>query len=188
MKKGLALLGWIGVGLVTLIGCGGGDGGGGTKTPNDVKTTSGSQAAISAFAKRDDSGKVDKIGPSDGNLKPDGKMDVTFDLTIKGPVIAILVDSADDDKWQWDTYTKLNDIPADMKAFAPGGALTGAIGVYEGDKLLNNEDGSFGLKDDAEHKLTIYIADTGAFVAGAKFKVYAETADHKVLQGPTVTF
>ena len=183
MRNVLGMLG------IVLMACGGGDDtGGGAKNPNDVKTTSGQPAALTGFAKRDDTLKVDKIGPSDGALKPDGKMDASFDVTVRGPVISLLIDSADDDKWQWDTYTKVNDVPAAMHAFAPGGALTGQIGIFEGDKLLNKEDGSFALTDNAEHKLTVYVSDTGAFVAGAKFKVYAETPDHKIVEGPVVVY
>ena len=189
MKK----LGLVGAFVLVVLGCGcggGGDdaGGGGAKNPNDVKTTGGTPAAITAFTKRDDSLTVDQIGPSDGALKPDGKMDAAFDVTIRGPVISVLIDSADDDKWQWDTYTKTDDIPAGMKAFAAGGAFTGQVGVFEADKVLNKDDGSFALADGNEHKLVVYVSDTGAFVAGAKFKIYAETPDHKIVEGPVVTY
>jgi hypothetical protein len=173
-----------------LLACGGGGddaGGGGTKTPNDVKTTSASAAAITAFAKRDDSQKVDKVGVM-ASFKPDGKNDAAFDVTVKGPLIALLIDAADDSQWQWDTYTGQNDVPKDMKAFAPGGAQTGDLGIFEGDKNLNAADGSFKLDDDKEHKLSIYIVDTGAFSAGAKFKILGETPDHKVVEGPTITY
>ena len=176
----------LGMGLAA---CGGGgDESGGTKTPNDVKTTAGQPAAITQFVKRDDSLKVDKVGPSDGALTPDGKMDAAFDVTIRGPVISVLVDSADDDKWQWDTYTKVNDVPASMKAFAAGGAFTGQVAVFENGKVLNNPDGSVEIKDNVEHHVVVYIADTGAFVAGAAFKIYAEGADHKIVEGPVLKY
>lgn len=179
---------WAVFGIVGLLGCGGGDDTtGGAKNPSDVKTTSASAAAITAFAKRDDSQKVDKVGVM-ASFKPDGKNDAAFDVTVKGPLIALLIDAADDSQWQWDTYTGTNDVPKDMKAFAPGGAQTGDLGIFEGDKNLNAADGSFKLDDDKEHKLTIYIVDTGAFTPGAKFKILGETPDHKVVEGPTITY
>lgn len=175
------------LGLGLLVACGGDDTAGGAKNPSDVKTTAATPAAITAFAKRDDSQKVDKIGVM-ASFKPDGKNDAAFDVTVKGPLIALLIDAADDSTWQWDTYTGTNDIPAAMKPFAPGGSQTGDLGIFEGDKLLNAADGSFKLDDDKEHKLTIYIVDTGAFSAGAKFKILGETPDHKVIEGPTITY
>lgn len=177
--------------LFAISACGGGaDEAGGPKNPGDVKTTEGAAqpAAITQFAKRDDSLKVDKIGPANGQLKPDGKNDAAFDVTLRGPVVALLIDAADESQWQWDTYTGTSDVPVAMKAFAPGGAMTGEIGVFENDKALNNADGSCQIKDAAEHHLVVYVADTGAFTPGAKFKILAETPDHKVIEGPTLTY
>lgn len=176
--------------LCVSVSCGGGgeDGGGMVKNPNDVKPTSGQPAAITKFEKNANSQKVDKVGGADGQLTPDGKMDAAFDVTIRGPIIAILVDSEGDAAWQWDTYVGIQEVPVQMKALAPKGAMTGGIGVFENDKSINKADGSFAIEDNNEHHLTIYIADTGAFTPGSGFRLYAETPDHKIVEGPVAKY
>jgi hypothetical protein len=167
---------------------GGGDEGGGPKAPNDVKPASAKEAAITEFKKRDDSQKVDKIGGADGQLAPDGKMDAAFDATIRGPLIGLLVDSEGDSAWQWDTYVGTQEVPAQMKALAPKGMMTGGLGVFENGNPLNKPDGSLTITDDAEHHVVIFISDTGAFIPGASFKLLGETPDHKVIEGPVAKY
>src|SRR5260221_3747298 len=171
--------------VVLAVGCGGGAAE--TKPPETNKSLR-SQMTISQFAKRADALAVDMIGGSDGALKPDGHNDAAFDATVRGPLIALLVDAEDDNSWQWDTYTGLQNVPVEMKALAPQGSLTGGIRVFENGLPLNNPDGSFVITDDKEHHLVLYISDNGAFQPGAKFKLFGETPDHKIVEGPVAKF
>lgn len=171
-------------GLVLLAACGGGSTD--VKNPNDAKPNDG--AAITQFSKRDDALKVDKIGGADGQLTPDGHNDASFDVTIRGPIVGILVYGEGDNSWQWDTYVGIQDVPAQMRALVPKGSMTGGIGVFEGGKPLNNPNGSFVLLDDKEHHLVVYISDNGAFQPGSAFKMVAETPAHKIIESPVAKF
>lgn len=144
--------------------------------------------AILELKKRDDALKVDKVGPSDGDLAPNGKMDATFDATVRGPILALLLDAEGDSLWQWDTYVGLQTVPVQMKALQPKGGLSGGIGVFENGQLLSAKDGQLRIDDDRVHHLVLYVDDNGEFKPGAGFKLYAETADHQVIESQIVTF
>ena len=163
-------------------------GGCGPDKPAEPPKSLRSQMTISQFAKRADALAVDKIGGADGALKPDGKNDAAFDATIQGPLVALAVTCENDNSWQWDTYVGLQNVPAEMKALAPKGNLTGGIGVFENGQPLNGLDGSFVLSDDKPHKVILYISDNGAFQPGSRFKLYGETPDHKIVEGPIAKF
>lgn len=161
---------------------------GGPSEPAKPPPPPSANVTFSQFAKRDDAMKVDMVGPADGALKPDGHPDAAFDVTLRGPIIALLVDSENDNSWQWDTYTGLQTVPVEMQALAPKGSMTGGIGVFENGKPINDPNGGLLIDDEKEHHLVIYIADNGAFQAGSSFKIYGETKDHKIVHGPVAKF
>jgi hypothetical protein len=174
--------------------CGGGGGGSvdGPKNPGDVTPPTASKPAVMGFAKRADSLKVDKVAGNDGNLKPDGRNDAAFDVTLRGPLVALFLFSTNekgdpDGSWQYDTIVGTQDYPATLKSYVAKGGMTSGIGVFEGDKLLNKDDGSLAV-DDKEHKVVIYLSDIGAFQPGSHFKLMAEAADHSILSSDVVTY
>jgi hypothetical protein len=173
-----------------LLACGGAEGAA-PQTPADVATPA--PPAITAFVKRADSQQVDKIGGNDGNLKPDGFKDAAFDVTLRGPIVALYMFSTNDKgepdgSWQWDTRVADEAFPSALKSFRPKGGMTGAIGVFEGEKVLNAANGSFNLPAGSEKKVVVYVADQGAFQAGAHFKLVAEGPDHTIVDGPVLTY
>lgn len=184
--------------LMLVLGAAACGGGGGIpevpKNPGDVVTPpAAGKPSISGFAKRADSLKVDKIGGNDGNLKPDGRNDASFDVALRGPLVALFLFSVNDKgepdgSWQYDTIVSTQKYPDAIKSFVAKGGMTSGIGVFESDKVLNKEDGSFALSDAAEHKVQVYFTDIGAFQPGAKFKLMAEAADHTVLSSDVITY
>lgn len=169
----------------------------GPKNPGTLTNTpplaGSSKASISGFAKRADSLKVDKIAGNDGNLKPDGRSDAAFDVTLRGPIVALYLFSTNDKgepdgSWQYDTIVGKQAYPAAIKSLVAAGGMTAGIGVFEGDKVLNKDDGSFALSDAAEHKVSVYFSDIGAFQPGAHFKLVAETPDHELVSSNVIAY
>lgn len=182
--------------ILATAACGGAGGEGpknaGTLT-NGTPPAGSSKPAISNFAKRADSLKVDKIAGNDGNLKPDGRNDAAFDVTLRGPIVALYLFSTNDKgepdgSWQYDTIVGKQAYPAALKSLVAAGGMTAGMGVFEGDKVLNRDDGAFELSDTAEHKVSVYFSDIGAFQPGAHFKLVAETADHALLSSNVVAY
>lgn len=174
--------------------CGGGATPEGPKNPGDVTPPTGGPAkpAVMGFAKRADSLKVDKIGGNDGNLKPDGRNDAAFDVTLKGPLVAIFLFSVNekgdpDGSWQYDTIVGTQEYPSTLKSYVSKGGMTAGIGVFENDKIVNKDDGSISIAD-GEHKVQLYLSDIGAFQPGSRFKLMAEAADHSILSSEVVTY
>ena len=175
-------------------------GGGGTLEgkPSDVPT-SGSNTAppagggkVTTFAKSPDSLKVDKIGGSDGSLKPDGTMDAAFTADVEGPILSIFVVTTDatgtpDGNYQWDTVVATQDMPPEMKGVVKTGGMTGGVGVFENGQPINKPDGSLPTIT-GTHKYDLYVSNTGAFQPGAHFRIMAEQPDHTMLKGPIVTY
>jgi hypothetical protein len=179
------------VSSASVLACGGGAEEAAPKSPADVAKPA--PPAITAFAKRADSQQVDKIGGNDGNLKPDGFKDAAFDVTLRGPIIALYLFSTNDKgepdgSWQWDTRVANEAFPDALKSFRPKGGMTGAVGVFEGDQALNAANGGFTLAAGSEKKVVVYVADQGAFQAGAHFKLVAEGPDHAIIDGPVLTY
>jgi hypothetical protein len=164
----------------------------GPTTTTTTTTTAGAEkTAITSFAKAPDFLKVDKVGGSDGALKPDGNMDAAYTLEIDGPVTALFVLSSDASgtptgDYDADTLVGGQDIPKEVGVTLKGHSTAG-LGVFEGDKLVSAPDGSLNLGP-GKHKLTVYFANTGVLVPGASVVVFAQGADKAVVKGPVATF
>ncbi len=167
------------------------------KVPGPTTTTTtttmapGDKTTVMAFVKTADSMKVDKVGGSDGALKPDGNMDAAYSVEIDGPVTALFVLSSDasgapNGEYDADTLVGGQDIPKEIGVTLKGHNTAG-LGVFEGDKLVSAADGSLNLPA-GKHKLTVYFANTGVLAPGASVVIFAQGGDKTVTKGPVSTF
>jgi hypothetical protein len=136
-----------------------------------------------------DSGKVDKVGGSDGALKPDGSPDIVLTADLDGPVASIFLISTGangepNGDYQADTITGLDQLPKDFPIAVRAGMLTAGIGIFEGDKLVTKPDGSIDLGP-GPHKLNLHIAATGVLQPGTgHVRIYIARPDKTVVKGP----
>lgn len=184
--------------LTTAVALACGGGGALEGKPADVPTAGSATpppsggAKVTTFAKSPDSLKVDKIGGSDGSLKPDGTMDAAFTVDVEGPFVAVFVVTTDaagtpDGNYQWDTVVATQEMPPEMKGLVKTGGMTGGVGVFENGQPLNKPDGSLPTITGA-HKLDLYVSNTGAFEPGTHFRVMVEQPDHTIVKSPVVTY
>jgi hypothetical protein len=143
-----------------------------------------------SLAKSPDSGQVDRVGPDDGALKPDGVKDLSFVVSVDGPVSAIFLVTVDDQgkpngEFQADTLIGSSTSPSELGA-KPGKGTSG-LGIAEGDKMLNAADGSLGELGAGPHKVTVYVAPSPALRAGTKVRVYVQRPDKSLVAGGTAT-
>src|SRR4051812_15876589 len=136
MRK-LTFLGWVFPAL--LIACGGEE----SSAPPAATPAAVPKAAPSTVVtleKSPDSGQVDRVGPDDGALRPDGVKDVAFVMQVDGPVAAFFLVSVDDQGAPTGHYqadTLVGDQPGPEQLGSRSGGTTSGIGVVENDKLLN---------------------------------------------------
>lgn len=139
--------------------------------------------------KSTDSGQVDRVGPSDGALSPDGKNDLGFVAHADGPIAALFLVAVDDSgkptgAFQADTLVGATESPAELGT-KPGSGTAG-LGVFEGAKPLNDEDGALGAIGDGPHQLTLYVAPSDAIPTGSKLRIYLQRPDKSLIAGGTV--
>src|SRR4051812_40268627 len=51
---------------------------------------------VATLEKSSDSGQVDRVGPDDGALRPDGVKDIAFVTRVDGPILALFLVSVDE--------------------------------------------------------------------------------------------
>jgi len=157
--------------------------------PVESGTPAASGASVT-LEKSADSGQVDRVGPTDGALAPDGTNDLGFVAQVDGPVAALFLVAVDETgkptgTFQADTLVGQSESPAELGA-KPGSGTSG-LGVFEADKALNSKDGALEAIGDGPHHLTLYVAPSGAVSAGTKLRVYAQRPDKSLVAGSTVT-
>lgn len=140
--------------------------------------------------KSSDSGQVDRVGPSDGALGPDGTNDLGFVTQADGPLSAIFLVSVDETgkptgTFQADTLVGTAESPQELGA-KPGNGTSG-LGVMEGEKLLNAKDGALEAVGAGPHRFTLYTAPSPAVTSGTKLRVYVQRPDKSVVGGGMVT-
>jgi hypothetical protein len=165
-----------------MVGCAGG-------TSANVAEPTGSAGTIT-LEKSPDSGQVDRVGPSDGALSPDGTNDLAFVAQADGPIAALYLIAVDDSgkptgTFQADTLVGESESPAELGA-KPGSGTSG-LGVFEGDKPLNTKDGALDGVGAGPHRLTLFVAPSAAVTAGTKLRLYAQRPDKSLVAGATVT-
>lgn len=189
------------VGLVLLVGCGGSEppaksaadstSSGTTARSSGSSAPSGAMGTIKTFKVSPDSMKVDRVGGSDGALKPDNSPDLVFDADVEGPISAFFLISTDskgepNGEYQADSITGLDTLPKDFPLSVRAGMLTAGMGVWEGQKMISKPDGSIELIPDGPHHVTVYVASTGVLVPGSHVRMYAMRPDKTVSPGPVV--
>jgi len=168
--------------VLGLIGCAG-------SPPANVGEPTASGGTIT-LEKSPDSGQVDRVGPSDGALSPDGTNDLGFVTQVDGPIAALFLVAVDDSgkptgTFQADTLIGESESPAELGA-KPGSGTSG-LGVFEGDKALNAKDGSLDTLAAGPHHLALYVAPSATVSAGTKLRVYVQRPDKSLVAGATVT-
>ena len=143
-----------------------------------------------ALEKSADSGQVDRVGPSDGALSPDGTNDLGFVAQVDGPIGAVFLVAVDSSgkptgTFQADTLVGESESPAELGA-KPGSGTSG-LGVFEGEKALNTKDGALDTIGAGPHRLTLYVAPSAAIAVGTQLRVYAQRPDKSLVAGGTVT-
>ena len=154
-------------------------------------TTPKLKGTVVSFARSSQSGTVDKVGEKDGSLKPDGVKDVVFDLEYEGaPATAVFVMTTDAEgtltsEFDADTLVGEQTIPAEIAGILNQGKTTYALGVFEGDKLLNGKDGALAAPlAEGRHKLALHISSKN-FPKSA-VKPFVLLTDGTLVKGPMV--
>lgn len=145
--------------------------------------------SFASFVRAANSGKVDKIGEKDGVFKADGVKDLVFEAEFEGPAAAFFIASVDDSgqpngDFDADTLTGDEGFPPELSRALNAGGYTAGVGIYEGDKLLNEADGGIAPLAAGAHKLTFHISAKTA--PKGPVRIYAMLTDKTVITGPVV--
>lgn len=141
------------------------------------------KATFSSAVKGAGSGKVDKVGKSDGAFKPDGVKDLVIEVEYEGGAAAFLVLATDaqgtpNGEFSADTFVGTQALPPEAGVNLNQGRFTGGVAVFEGDKLLNGKDGGLTPLAEGKHKLALHVSSKDA-PQGGSYKVVALLADSK---------
>lgn len=147
------------------------------------------KGTVVSFTRSAQSGKVDKIGEKDGNLKPDGIKDTVFDLEYSGEATAFFIMTTDatgqlTSEFDADSMVGEQKLPAELAPIYNNGKNTAGVAVYEGDKLLNAKDGTVTALPAGTHKLTLHISSKA--IPKSAFTVYVLLPDGNVVKGPVL--
>ena len=159
-------------------------------TPTPALGPAAASAINATLEKSPDWGQVDRVGPDDGALWPDGVKDFSFVTQVEGPITAVFLLSVDDQgaptgQFQADTLVGDQRGPAALGGRQGGG--TSGIGVVEAGKVLNMKDGSLPPLAAGPHRLTLYVAQTATLTLGLKLRVHFLRPDQSLLSGATAT-
>lgn len=186
----------LGLAMVMAIGCGGSEpqaksAADSTSSATSSKSSgpSGAMGTIKTFKVSPESLKADRVGGSDGALKPDNSPDLVFEADVEGPISALFLISTTpqgepNGEYQADSITGLDTLPKDFPLSVRAGMLTAGMGVWEGQKMISKADGSIELIGDGPHHITVYVASTGVLSTGSHVRMYAMRPDKTVTPGP----
>lgn len=136
-----------------------------------------------------DSEQVDRVGPEDGALRPDGIRDFSFTTRVDGPVAAIFLVTVDehrvpDGKFQADTL--VGDAASPPELGKKAGKVTSGLAVFEGDRMLNADDGSMPALSAGPHTLSLYVAPNPGLGAASRLRIYVMRPDKSLAPGSTL--
>ena len=158
----------------------------GDTTTVEINPTSG---RIVSLAIAPESLNVDKVGGRNGALGPDGIRDLAFDLEVFGPLTAIYILSTDE-HGEPDGVFRVNTLASDSEAVSSLGGLlekgrfSPGLGLFEGGKILNKNDGSLGELPSGRHILKAYTANSGSLRQGMRIRAFGELPDRSLVKGP----
>ena len=187
------LLGVFLVPALTLLGCEPAASTPAVASPTDVavpKAAPTSTADPSMTLERAaNSGKVDRVGPNDGALQPDGVEDLVFTSSVEGPVAALFLVSVDEKnmptgQFQADTLITNQERPAELGGMR--GGTTSGMGVFEGARMWNASDGSLTLATSVRRTLTLYVAKALELQPGMRLRLYVLRPDKTLIAGATL--
>jgi len=136
---------------------------------------------------------VDLTGKLDNGVAPDGVLDGAFQMTVTGPLSALILVTTDASGTtccgqQWDTIVGAGQFPPELVSPATQGSGTWALVVYENGVLLNSSTGSLQTIASGTHNLNIYASNSNYFSAGQHFRVWGLGASGEWVQGPTIVY
>jgi hypothetical protein len=147
---------------------------------------------VTAFAVSNDNLRVDRVGMRDGELKPDGSMDLEFTGTVEGAFRALFIHSCDEKGapaaagLRADTVVGTKEIPPELASVVDEGKMTFGVGVYENGKLVNEPTGT-AHAGAGVHQLTFYVPDSAQLKAGDHVCLWVKSSG-KLVAGPVVTY
>ena len=149
--------------------------------------------AIVAMSVSDTSMQTDFASKLDNGVAPDGALDGAFQLTVTGPLSALILVTTDASGTtccgqQWDTIVGSGQFPPELKSYATQGSGTWALVVYESGVLLNSSNGSLQTIASGTHKLTIYGSNSNYFNAGQYFRAYGIGTLEQWVEGPVIAY
>ena len=136
--------------------------------------------------------QVDKVGPSDGMLKPDGSKDLAFTAQVTGPISALFLVSSwpngnPNGTFHANTLVANQQAPKEFGGELEQGKFTGGLGVQENGQFVNNDAGSIKPLAAGPHTLTIYTANTGTLTPGTHVTLWAQAPDGALVKSPVIT-
>ncbi len=146
-------------------------------SPPDAGVDAGPPGTIPDSAKA--ATQVDLVGAGDKNVAADGAVDATIKARLVGPVdglILVTTNAAGTPAGgqQWDTITGADPLPDIGSPFSSGGQ-TWVLGVFDANGAkLNDAEGRISLPAGVQD-LTLAASDSGYFVAGQSFRLYARS-------------
>jgi hypothetical protein len=161
------------------------------ETGEDADATTGTVIVSTAVASG--SLTLDRVSRADDGVKPDGALDGAFDVVVSGPLVSLVMVSADASGvtccgQQWDTIVGSTPMPSAIGGSFAIGASTWVLGVYEAATMLNKTDGSLTPLGAGTHKLVVYGSNSGVFVKGQHFRVMGQQPDGVLVKGPVATY
>lgn len=145
---------------------------------------------ILSFVVSNENLKVDKVGIN-GAQHPDGNVDLAFNTSIQGPFDALFVVSTNEKGepgygLHADTLVGNEDMPLELGGVIDTAKMTVGIGVVEGGKFINNENGS--LRSAAGvHNLTLYIPNSATLRPGSFVRLYLRVSG-TLVPGPIAPY
>ena len=181
---------WAAIALV-VVGCGPST----TKTsgPDTKAVAPSTPARIESFAVGADSLTVDKVGMRDGELMPDGSMDLVFDAVVVGPIAQLFIFQTSEKcspsgAFRTDTLTGNQEAPRELGGDLELGRLALGMGVQEGGKFINREGGSIPVLGAARHVLRLYVGNTNSLQAGTHACLFALQPDGVLVKSVPLNF
>jgi hypothetical protein len=150
-------------------------------------------AKVTAFAVHPENLRVDRIGMRDGQIMPDGSLDLVFTASVEGAIDALFIVRCTDkgeplQGFRADTIIGHEELPAELGSVVDVGRLTVWIAAVENNRFLNTDAGTLGTLPTGTHALKLYVPNTGNLQAGSRLRLYARTTEGTLVAGPVIAY